>query len=72
MLGFGVAGYFLKTYGFQVGPVILGPLLDTNHHRAMISASNDPLQFASELFTSPVSLVLVLLLTLTVMSQTRY
>jgi putative tricarboxylic transport membrane protein len=52
--------------------IILEPLLDTNYHRAMNSASNDPLQFASEFFTSPVSLVLVLLLTLTVMSQTRY
>ncbi len=32
MLGFGVLGYFMKTYGFQVGPVILGiilgPLMD--------------------------------------------
>jgi putative tricarboxylic transport membrane protein len=76
MLGFGVAGYFLKTYGYQVGPVILGiilgPLLDSNYRRAMISAGDDPLQFATEFFTSPVSLVLVLLLTLTVFSQTRY
>ncbi len=24
MLGFGIFGYFLKMYGFQVGPVILG------------------------------------------------
>ena len=76
MLGFGVAGYFLKMYGYQVGPVILGiilgPLLDSNYRRAMISAGDDPLQFASEFFTSPVSLTLVLLLTLTVMSQTRY
>jgi putative tricarboxylic transport membrane protein len=76
MLGFGVAGYFLKLYGYQVGPVILGlilgPLLDSNYRRAMISAGNDPLQFVSEFFTSPVSLVLVLLLALTVMSQTRY
>ncbi|GHU25818.1 transporter [Betaproteobacteria bacterium] len=76
MLGFGVAGYFLKTYGYQVGPVILGiilgPLLDSNYRRAMISAGDDPLQFVSEFFTSPVSVVLVLLLTLTVMSQTRY
>jgi putative tricarboxylic transport membrane protein len=27
MLGFGVLGYFLKMYGFQVGPVILGMIL---------------------------------------------
>ncbi|MDR2787031.1 MAG: tripartite tricarboxylate transporter permease [Candidatus Accumulibacter sp.] len=69
MLGFGVAGYFLKTYGYQVGPVILGiilgPLLDSNYRRAMISASNDPAQFVLEFFTSPVSLALLFLLTLT-------
>ena len=76
MLGFGVCGYFLKMYGFQVGPVILGiilgPLLDNNYRRAMISAGQSPLQFVSEFFTSPVSLVLLILLTLTVLSQTRY
>ncbi len=75
MLGFGVFGYFLKIYGFQVGPVILGiilgPLLDTNYRRAMISAGNEPLQFLTEFFTSPVSLVLLILLVLTVLSQTR-
>jgi putative tricarboxylic transport membrane protein len=76
MLGFGVAGYFLKMYGYQVGPVILGiilgPLLDANYRRAMISVSNDPVRFVLEFFTSPVSLTLFLLLTLTVVSQTRF
>jgi putative tricarboxylic transport membrane protein len=76
MLGFGVVGYFLKMYGYQVGPVILGiilgPLLDSNYRRAMISVSDDPVEFVSEFFTSPVSLVLLFLLTLTLVSQTRY
>ncbi len=76
MLGFGVVGYFLKMYGYQVGPVILGiilgPLLDSNYRRAMISVSNDPLEFATEFFTSPVSAVLLTLLALTILSQTRY
>lgn len=75
MLGFGVFGYFLKMYGFQVGPVILGiilgPLLDTNYRRAMISAGDAPLSFVLEFFTSPVSLVLLGLLALTILSQTR-
>ncbi len=34
MLGFGLLGYLMKTYGFQVGPVILGiilgPLIDVS------------------------------------------
>lgn len=74
MLGFGVFGYFLKMYGFQVGPVILGiilgPLLDTNYRRAMISAQDSPLQFALEFFTSPVSAVLLAMLVFTILTQT--
>jgi putative tricarboxylic transport membrane protein len=49
MLGFGVFGYFLKAYGYEVGPVvlgmILGPLMDASYRRAMISAADDPLEF---------------------------
>ena len=49
MLGFGIFGYILKTYGFEVGPVvlgmILGPLIDASYRRAMISAADDPLEF---------------------------
>ena len=71
-----MVGYFLKMYGYQVGPVILGiilgPLLDSNYRRAMISVSNDPVEFATEFFTSPVSAVLLGLLVLTILSQTRY
>lgn len=41
MLGFGVLGYFMKLYGYQVGPVILGVILsrliDENWRRAIIS-----------------------------------
>jgi hypothetical protein len=36
--------------------IILGPLLDANYRRAMISVSNDPVRFVLEFFTSPVSL----------------
>jgi putative tricarboxylic transport membrane protein len=75
MLAFGVIGYFLKMYGFQVGPVILGiilgPLMDVSYRRAMISAGDDPLAFLGEFFTSPISTILVVALALTVLSQTR-
>jgi putative tricarboxylic transport membrane protein len=37
----------------------------------MISASDDPLQFLGEFFTSAISIVLVAALTLTIVSQTR-
>jgi len=75
MLAFGVIGYFLKTYGFQVGPVILGiilgPLIDVSYRRAMISAGGEPLAFLGEFATSPISAILVAALAFTVLSQTR-
>jgi putative tricarboxylic transport membrane protein len=74
MLGFGLFGYFLRIYGFQVGPVvlgmILGPLMDTSYRRAMISAGDDPVAFVQEFLTSPLSLVLALAVALLVASQT--
>ncbi len=74
MLGFGLLGYLMKTYGFQVGPVILGiilgPLMDVSYRRAMISAEDDPMLFAREFFTEPLSLLILAALALTVISQT--
>ncbi|MBK9117557.1 MAG: tripartite tricarboxylate transporter permease [Betaproteobacteria bacterium] len=75
MLGFGLLGYFLKMYGFQVGPVILGiilgPLIDASYRRAMISVADTPLDFLAEFFTSPISAILVAALAFTVLSQSR-
>ncbi len=66
MLGFGVIGYFLKVYGFQVGPVILGvilgPLMDANYRRAMIGARGDVSTFLWDFVSHPISLVLTLAL----------
>ena len=49
MLGFGILGYFLKLYGFEVAPIvlgmILGPLMDASYRRAMISAADSPAEF---------------------------
>lgn len=76
MLGFGVLGYFLKMYGFQVGPVILGmilgPMMDKSYRQAMISAEGNPVQFAGEFFTSPLSLVILIALVLTIASQSAW
>lgn len=74
MLGFGILGYFFKMYGYPVGPIILGmilgPLMDRSYRQAMISAEGKPLQFATEFFTSPLSLAILLALVLTLLSQT--
>jgi len=60
MLGFGIFGYFLRTYGYEVGPVvlgmILGPLMDASYRRAMISAADDPVEFLGGFVVNPISL----------------
>lgn len=62
MLGFGVFGYFMRHYGYPLGPVILGVilsrLLDDNWRRAIISEREDLGQFFTGIVTSPLSLVL--------------
>ncbi len=74
MLLFGVAGYFLKIYGFQVGPiilgVILGPMMDANYRRAMIGARGDVGTFLWDFVSNPISLVLTVAFVLMVLSQT--
>ncbi len=74
MLGFGVAGYFLKSYGFQVGPVILGvilgPMMDANYRRAMIGARGDVGTFLWDFVSHPISLVLSVAFLLMLLSQT--
>ncbi len=75
MLLFGVTGYFLKVYGFQVGPVILGvilgPMMDTNYRRAMIGARGDVGTFLWDFVSNPISLVLSIAFLLLLLSQTR-
>ena len=74
MLGFGLLGYFLKMYGFQVGPiilgVILGPLMDVSYRRAVISVKNDMGSFFLDLVTHPISLFLTTVTVLMLLNQT--
>ncbi|MEO1090218.1 MAG: tripartite tricarboxylate transporter permease [Pseudomonadota bacterium] len=73
MLAFGVIGYFLKVYGFQVGPVILGvilgPMMDANYRRAMIGARGDVGTFLVDFVTHPISLALSTALLLLLIAQ---
>jgi putative tricarboxylic transport membrane protein len=74
MLGFGIFGYILKMYGFQVGPiilgVILGPLMDVSYRQAVMSTRNDFLAFLLELVTNPLSAVLTVAVIFMLISQT--
>lgn len=74
MLGFGLLGYFLKAFGFQMGPVILGvilgPMMDNSYRQAMASVGDDPAALLGELVSNPVSLILTLGITLILIGKT--
>jgi putative tricarboxylic transport membrane protein len=62
MLAFGVFGYFMRLYGFPVGPVILGVILssltDENWRRAILTERGSISDLFINLFHSPLSTVL--------------
>lgn len=74
MLGFGVLGYFMKLYGYPLGPVILGVilsrLLDDNWRRAVISDQEDLGLLMQGIVGSPLSLVLFASIVLILLSKT--
>ena len=74
MLLFGIIGYFMKMYGFQVGPVILGvilgPMMDSNYRRAMLGARGDVATFFWNFISHPITLVLSIALVVMLLSQT--
>jgi putative tricarboxylic transport membrane protein len=74
MLGFGVFGYFMRLYGYPLGPVILGVilsrLLDDNWRRAVISERDDLWQLLLGILYSPLSFALLFGVVLIFVSQT--
>jgi putative tricarboxylic transport membrane protein len=76
MLAFGIFGYVLKMYGFQMGPVILGiilgPLMEDGYRRAMMDQHNNLFGFMAQLVIHPVSLALTLGNVFTVLGQTQF
>nr|WP_163501735.1 tripartite tricarboxylate transporter permease [Halomonas socia] len=74
MLGFGILGYFLKVFGFQMGPiilgVILGPLLDETYRQAMSSVGDNVGDFLLGLVVNPLSLVLTSVIVLVLLGNT--
>ncbi|TBU73412.1 C4-dicarboxylate ABC transporter permease [Pseudomonas daroniae] len=74
MLGFGLLGYFLKAFGFQMGPiilgVILGPMMDNAYRQAMASVGDSPFELMAELVSNPVSLVLTIGMLLILLGNT--
>jgi putative tricarboxylic transport membrane protein len=76
MLGFGIFGYVLKMYGFQMGPVILGiilgPLMEEGYRRGMMDQHNNMFGFMAQLVVNPLSLALTLGNIFTVLGQTEF
>ena len=76
MLGFGIFGYILKMYGFEMGPVvlgiILGPLMEEGYRRAMLDVRHSIPGFFFELLRNPISLVLTLGIIFTILGQTQF
>lgn len=74
MLAFGIFGYILKVYGFQVGPVvlgiILGPLMESGFRRAMMDVQHDIPAFFLKLLVNPVSLILTVSILAILIGQT--
>jgi putative tricarboxylic transport membrane protein len=74
MLGLGIAGYFLKRYGFQIGPVILGcilgPIIDGNFRRAITSTHGSLRELAVDMVTNPITLVLTVAVIALLVTQT--
>ncbi|RBP79636.1 C4-dicarboxylate ABC transporter permease [Marinomonas rhizomae] len=73
MLAFGVFGYFMRLYGFPVGPVILGVILssltDENWRRAILSERGNVGDLFINLFHSPLSTVLFSVIVLILFTQ---
>ena len=74
MLGFGIFGYLLKMYGFQVAPiilgVILGPLMDMSYRRAVMSCEKSLPAFFLDLVANPLSCILTVSVLLMLLNQT--
>jgi putative tricarboxylic transport membrane protein len=75
MLGFGVVGYLLKKFGYQVGPiilgVILGPIVDESARQALMSCRNSIPAFLYDLVSNPITLILTIAVVFMFLSQTR-
>lgn len=73
MVAFGVLGYFMKLYGYQVGPLVLGiilaRLIDDNWRRAIISEQESLAGFFGGILTSPLSLTLFTIIVAVLLSQ---
>ena len=74
MLGFGILGYFLKRFDYPVAPAVLGiiltKLLEENYRRGIL-LKKSVLGLFSSIFTSPITLILFILIVVMFTTQTE-
>jgi len=74
MLGFGILGYFLKRFDYPVAPCVLGiilaKLLEENYRRGVLLKKSIG-GLAGSIFTSPISLVLFIMIVIMFATQTQ-
>jgi putative tricarboxylic transport membrane protein len=74
MLGFGIFGYILRMFGFQVAPIILGiilgPLMDMSYRRSVLATGDSFPAFLLDIVTNPLTCVLALAVLLMLINQT--
>ena len=75
MFGFGVLGFIMRKNSIPVGPmvlgIILGPIADENLRRALRLVDGDVLSLIVQFLTRPVTLVLLLGIIYSLVSNTR-
>lgn len=75
MIGFGILGYIFKIYDYPVGPLvlgtILGPLIDTNYRRAVMSVNGSIPGFIFDILRNPISCILLLAIVFMMFAQTK-
>jgi putative tricarboxylic transport membrane protein len=75
MFGFGIIGYFLKRFDYPIAPIVLGVILtslfEENYRRGVMLEGSIHGMLAS-IFTSPISIVLFVLLVWLAVTQTSF
>lgn len=76
MMGFGVFGFVLRKLDYPIAPfvlgIILGPLLDSSFRGAMEASGSNIFDFLFGMVSSPISLILLLLLLFMTLPVTKW
>ena len=75
MLGFGILGYFLKRNDYPVAPCVLGSILTSlleENYRRGVMLNGSVLGLVGSIFTSPISIILFVLIVVIFTTHTQF